>query len=118
MQYAVGMALVSDIFQKNIDKLFCSMPKLFGITDNILIAKFNEQGGDNKATLDKVLRVCRLANLKPNKDRCVFRCTRISFFGEVIWQGVGPDLRKVKPLINLMPLKSKKELQLFLGILN
>ena len=59
------------------------------------------------------------ANLKINEDKCLFRCTSITFFGKVIMQySVSPDPRNVQAQ-TAMPLpKCKKELQTFLGILN
>ena len=95
------------------------MPKVFNIADDILIAGFFKQGKDHSDTLDKVLWVCRQANLKLNKGKCLFRCTCIPFFDEVIsQQGVGPDARKVQALTEMLPPKCKKEPQSFLDILN
>ena len=58
------------------------MPTVFSIADDILIAGFNEIGIGHNATLDKVPRICREANL--NKEKCLFRFTSIPFFGEII----------------------------------
>ena len=59
---------------------------MFGITDDILIAGFDDVGRDHDATPDKVLRIHRKATLKLNKDNCLFRCTSFSFFCEVVLQ--------------------------------
>ena len=64
------------------------MPNVCGIADDILIAGFIDQGKDTNTKLDKVLKIYRQANLKPNKDKCLFRWTSIPFFGEVISQEV------------------------------
>ena len=48
------------------------MPNVFGIADDILIAGFHDLGRDHDATIDKVLRICRKVNLKPNKDKYLF----------------------------------------------
>ena len=56
---------------------------MFGTADNILIVGYDDLGRDHDATHDEVLRICRQANLKPNKDKCLFRCISISFFSEV-----------------------------------
>ena len=74
------------MFQKKKNELYSGMPNFFGIADNILIAGFKKQGRDHNVTLDKVLRICRQANLKFNKERCLFRFTSIPFLGEVILQ--------------------------------
>ena len=62
------------------------LPNILGIMDDILIAGFDDMGRDHNTTLDKALRICRWTHLKLNKDRCLFQCTRIPFFGEVILQ--------------------------------
>ena len=56
------------MFQEKIDEIFSGMPNVFSIADFILIADFNEPDKDHDETLDKVLWVCRQANLKLNKD--------------------------------------------------
>ena len=61
------------MFQKNIDEIFNGMPNAFSIADDIVIADFNEQDTDHDATLDKVLRICRQANMKLSKEKCLFR---------------------------------------------
>ena len=68
-----GVAPASDMFQKKIDELFSGIPNVFSIADEILISDFDEQGRDHDATLDKVLRVCMQANMKLNKDKCLFK---------------------------------------------
>ena len=72
------------MFQKKINELFSGMPNVFDIADDILIAGFNEQDNDHDETLGKVLRVCRQANVKLNKDKCLFRYTSIPFIDEII----------------------------------
>ena len=67
------------MFQKKIDEIFSSMPNVFNIADAILIAGSDKQGKNHGETLGKVLQVCIPANLKLNKDNCLFRCTSIPF---------------------------------------
>ena len=61
------------MFQKKKDKLYSSLPKVFGISDDFLIAGFNEQGKANNETVDKLLQAYRQANLKLYKDKFLFR---------------------------------------------
>ena len=64
------------MFQKKIDKIFNGMSNLFGIADDILAAGFDELGKDHNETLwslpsstsDEVLRICRQASLKLNRE--------------------------------------------------
>ena len=62
------MASAGDMFQKKIDNFFSGMPNDFSIADDISIVGFDKQGSDLDAMLGKVLRICRQANLKLNKD--------------------------------------------------
>ena len=105
-------AIAGDMFQKKMDKLLSDMSNIFGISDDILIASFDKQSRDHEETLDKVLWVCKQANVKLNKGRCLFICTIIPFFGKVIsWKGVSPNPRKVQTLTEMLPTKSKNKLK-------
>ena len=107
------------MFQKKLDGLLSGMPNVFTIADDILTAGFDELGRDHDVTLDKVLRICRQANLKLHKNTCHFTCNSIPFFGEIIsWQAVCPGPRKAQALVDMPPPKSMTQLQLFWGILN
>ena len=107
------------MFQRKIGKMFQGLPNTFAIVDDILVLGFNGMGRDHDDTLDKVLRICRQAKLKLNKDKCLFWCKSIPFFREVILlSAVCLDTRKVQALTTMTPLKCKNELQLFLGIVN
>ena len=57
------------------------MSNIFVTADDILITGFDEWGKDHDETLEKVLWVCREANIKLNKDKYLFRCTSTPFFG-------------------------------------
>ena len=94
---------MGDMFQKKVNEIFSGMPNAFSIADGILIAGFDEQGKYQNETLEKILWVCRQANIKLNKDKCLlFGCTSIPSFGKVIsWQGVSLDQRKVQALTDM-----------------
>ena len=84
------------MFQRMIYELFQGLPIVFGIADDIITAGFNDMGREHDATLDKVLQICRQTNQNLNIDKCMFRCTSIPFFVEVILQSsVSPDPRNV-----------------------
>ena len=74
-----GVAPAGDVFQKKIDGLFSSMSHEYGIAEDILISGFDRQGKDCHETLEKVLWVCRQANLKLNNDKCHFEYPNIPF---------------------------------------
>ena len=64
-------------------------------------------GRDHNVAVIKVLQIFR----KSNKDKYHFRCTIFPFFWEVISEdGVNQDPRNLKGLMDMPPLKYKKEL--------
>ena len=84
IQLPFGESPVGDIFQKKIDELFSGMSNVFHIADGIMIAGFDESCKEHDETLEKVLLVCRQVNLKLNKSKCLFWCTNIPFFAEIV----------------------------------
>ena len=78
--------MVGNIFQREIDKLFNDIPNVFGVADDILIAGFDGDGRDHDLSLEQVLHKHRQANMKLNKEKCLFRRACIPFFGEVTCQ--------------------------------
>ena len=75
---------MGDIFQRKINELFSGMTNVTDIADDILIAGIDEWGMDHDETLEKILQVCRLANLKLTKDKCLFRCVSMPFWQDNI----------------------------------
>ena len=86
---AVGMFIKSD-------ELFTDMSNVSGIADDILIVGYGfDKGGHDKA-LRQVMPICHWEIFKLNKYKCHFRCTKILFFGEVIYkEGVQPDPKNI-----------------------
>ena len=55
MQDMFRAAIAGDMFQKKIYELFCDMPNVFGIADDILIKDFDAHGRDHDEISGKVL---------------------------------------------------------------
>ena len=82
------------------------MPNVFGITDDIVVTGYDENGADHDAAFHKVLQQCEEVNLKLNKEKCHFKYTSIPFFGEVISRkGVQPNPQKIKAPTDMLPPK-------------
>ena len=114
-----GAAPAGDMFQHKINDIFNDMPNVFGIADDIIVIRYDEDGTDHNEAVYNLLRHCKEVNLKLNKDKCHFRCTSIPFFGEVMSRkSVQPELQKIKTLTDMLAPKNKRELQAFLGIIN
>ena len=108
---------MGNMFQCKIDEIFSDMPNIFGIMDDILVIGCNDDGTDHDAMVHKVLQRCEEVNLKFNKEKCHFRCTSISYFGEVISRSTTRPTKKSKPSQTCQH-KTTKKLQAFLGIIN
>ena len=91
-----------------IDKFFSGMPNIFIIAGDVLVTGFDRLGRDYDVIIEKVQRLCRKATLNLNKDKCLFRCSSIPFFSEIIsQQGVSPANGKVQALTDMLPPKFK-----------
>ena len=114
-----GGAPTADMSQRKIDEIFKDLPNVFGITDDVWVVHSNRVGKDHDDALHGNLQVCTQVNLKLNKDKCHFRCTKVLFFGKIISRnGAKPDPLKLKAMTEMPPPKIKTELQAFLGIIN
>ena len=99
--------------------MFNDIPNVFGIADDILIAEFVADARDHDVRLKQMLWRWRQANLKLNKEKCLFRQTCRPFFGKIISRHrVSPDLPNFKALTNMLTPKIKRKLHSFLGIVN
>ena len=81
-----------------------------------LISGFDEWGKGCDEILEKVLWVCKQVNLKLNKIKCIFSCTTIPSFYEIIsHQNESPDLKKTSSTYRHATTKDKKGLESFLS---
>ena len=64
------------------------------------------------------MQICQEENLKLNKNKQHFRCTRKPFFEVIFRNGLQPDLRKLHMLTEMPSPNNKKELESCLGIMN
>ena len=72
------------------------MPNILVTTDDILIVGYDADGKDHDRILRQVIQVGHQENLKLNKNKCHFRCTKIAFLGEMISRdGVQTDPKKL-----------------------
>ena len=57
--------------KSGIDEIFSDMTNMFGITDDILVIGYDENGAGYDAAVDKVLWRCKEVNLKLNKENVI-----------------------------------------------
>ena len=53
-----GAAQAGDMFQRKIDETFKELSNIFGITDDILVVGYEDDGKDHDQTLQRVLQIC------------------------------------------------------------
>ena len=112
-----GLSCAGDLFQAHLDKIFSDLPGLCSIADDMLIYGHNPAGRDHDETVRQVLQRARDTGVKFNPEKCVFRATKLPFFGQVITRtGQRPDPAKVRAIQNHPVPQGKEELASFLGM--
>lgn len=80
---------------------------------------YGENGSDHNAMLKELLKRARKKTCKFNPDKLMGWDSEIPFFGHIISKdGIKPEHKKVKAIMHLKPLKDKKQLASFLGLVN
>ena len=73
------VALAGDTFQQKIDEIFKGLPSIFSTAKDSLIVGYDADDRDHDKNLSLVTQICWQGNLKLNKTKFYFRCTRIPF---------------------------------------
>ena len=79
-----GVVPVDDMFQWKINENFKGLPNVFGQAVDIFIVGYDADSRDHDRTLRQVMQICNSENVKLNRNKCHFRCTKIPFLEEVI----------------------------------
>ena len=112
-----GLNVSQDIFQQKIDKILDKCPGTIGIADDIMVYGASED--EHAANLLNLMQQARANNLVFNSKKCQIKQKEVSFFGmRFSIDGMKPDEKKVMDLHNMPEPKSKKEVQVFLGLIN
>ena len=106
-----------DVFQLWMDANLEQCPGVIGIHDDMVIFGMDQQ--DHDANLINLLNVCQKEGLVLNSKKLELRRERVTFFGaEYSAQGMHPDPKKVKGIMEMTVPKDKQQLQSFLGMVN
>ena len=104
------------VFQREMDRMVdqYGLRATFPYLDNITICGHDQQ--DHDANLAKFLQTATLLNLTYNKEKCVFRTSRLQLLGYIVEHGaLGPDPDRMRPLTNLPLPHCAKALKRCLG---
>lgn len=112
-----GLSSSSEVFQKAINRVVEKVPGTVAYADDVLI--FAESLKEHNNRLEELLRQARLNNIKFKKDKTQLGVTKIKYLGHWISQrGIEVCENKINAITDIEEPKSKKDLQIFLGMIN
>ncbi|MCG8079184.1 MAG: DDE-type integrase/transposase/recombinase [Candidatus Thiodiazotropha taylori] len=114
---AMGLNLAPEVCQKKMTDLLTGLKNVDVIIDDILV--YGKDMQEHDESLKAVLERIETEGLKLNRDKCLFRQSKLEYFGHTISaEGVSPSPKKVEALQNLQPPTNKTELQRVVGLIN
>ena len=113
-----GVLHASEVFQADVAEILKGIEGVQNAQDDIIVWGKTKTEHDNR--LRNVLRRIRDYGLKLNKDKCIFSVSEVTYLGghTLTSEGVKPDPRKTKAIIDMEFRQSKQELRTFLGMVN
>ena len=99
------------------------LPGVLTIHDDILLYgegdTYEEASRDHDAKLHKLMMRCREQNVKLNKDKMKLRLDQVPYIGKLLTsQGLKPDPKKVKAIIEMPKPKDVAGVRRFIGFVN
>ena len=110
-----GVRSASEVFQRKVGEIIEGLEGCKNNKDDIII------WGRSKVEHDKILKAVldriQAANLKLNREKCVFGVQQLKFLGHTFTEnGIKPDESKVKAILEMPRLQSKQDLRRFMGM--
>jgi hypothetical protein len=112
---AFGVKSASKVFQRKISEIIEGLEGCKNNQDDIIIWGHSKEEHDErlKGVLDRI----REANLKLNKQKCVFCVQELKFLGHTLTAyGVKPDEVKVRAVMEMPVPENKSDLRRFMGM--
>ena len=112
---AFGVKSASEVFQRKVGEIIEGLEGCKNNQDNIIIWGSSKVEHDKrlKAILDRI----QAANLKLNREKCVFGVQQLKFLGHTFTKnGIKPDESKVKAILEMPHPQSKQDLRRFMGM--
>lgn len=112
-----GLSVAPEIFQKYNENAFGDIPGVIIYCDDMLICAETEVEHD--AILTKVFERAKLCNVRFNKNKFQYKLKEVKYFGHIFSaDGMKIDPSRVEAIVNIKSPINKKELQIFLGMVN
>lgn len=112
-----GLSIASEVFQKYSENAFGDIPGVVIYCDDLLICAENDEEHD--AILKKVFERAKENNVRFNKSKFQYKLKEVKYFGHIFSEkGMKIDPERVDSIINMKSPTNKKELQIFLGMVN
>ena len=112
-----GISSAAEIYHRTIHMIFEHIPGCTTMMDDIIVWGSTMQ--EHNQRLQEVFAASRKANLKLNREKCVFGVSELTFVRDTISaEGIKPDIAKVKAIRDFATPQNKKDVQRFLGMVN
>ena len=107
----------NDEFKKKLNAVYSGKQGDTGITEDMIITGNSEEEHDH--TFLHFLQITRSNYPRLNGEKLQFKLKEISFFGHrESSDGLGPDPKKIKPILKMQMPEDKKSIKSFWGMLN
>lgn len=115
---AMGLSVSPDIFQERIAKTFADLPFVKCYLDDLLVFS-NGSYEDHLKKVNRVLQRLQAKGLAVNALKSFWAVKEVDYLGfRLTPQGIMPQERKVKAILNMVAPRNKKELRHFIGLVN
>lgn len=112
-----GISVAPEVFQKYSETAFGDIPGVIVYCDDLLICGDTEEEHD--AILNQVFERAKKHNVRFNKNKFQYKLKEVRYFGHIFSEkGMKIDPERVNAIINMKSPNNKKELQIFLGMVN
>lgn len=114
----MGLSISPDLFQEKLFKLFADLPFIRVFIDDLLIFS-NGTYEDHLKKVSRVLERLHSKNLAVNPLKSYWAVEEVDYLGfRLTRQGIMPQARKVKAIMDMTPPKNKRQLRGFIGLVN
>ena len=112
-----GLKVSGDVFQERLDRVLRLVPRVLGITDDIVIHGATEN--THNGTVLVLCQTARLNKLSLNSKKMQFKSTDCKFFGHRLTpDGIKVDPKKMEAKRQINPPQNVASLQSFNGMVN